>query len=384
MIKKFFIFVFRFIGAIISLIRGLMLIGILVVSAMTIYLISVAYETTMDQYNESLIWKATAYDVPLAEIEPVLVANVIDADIVNAVKTWENLEDYLSNLDGQPISDIDDAVSLLENAMHWQEIYNLDSKPVNRLALYLQLEEEIPNVYVTLDTTRLQELSQTLYNMEIEKPTVAGHQYMERLKQVSADFINVRHTIEDSILSVGTVEDGIWTIPYTYTRTDLTNALEQIQSMQKFPALCDSADVLSDIASVLNYNKNARDYFEYQEFKKIVDKTTRSRYVAVSSIYTYEQALSFGCSIQLQEQDGYIISLDSPVSGIYYKGEQLDENDYVRRGTRLTAVINEIYEPIPEPEPEPELDFMQEIPFIEFPSGEEFPVEEGVIEYYYE
>lgn len=345
--KNFFKTTFRFIGALLALVRGIMLLGMLFIGIMTIYLIHVAANVTIDQYNESLTWENTAYDMPRSEIEPALVSNVVDMDVKSAAAAWENLEKYVYSLDGKSIPDREMAEEILKEAVHWQEIYGLKSDSITRLSLYLELEDAILDAYDTLDTEQLQELSWTLHNLELEEPTDAGQEYMERLKAVSADFTEAENMMTETVWSIGTVKDGIWTIPYTCTRTDLTAVLEQLQTMQKFPAICNAADVLSDISVVLDYNKNAREYFQYQQFKETIADWSRSQYSAVSSISTYKQAMDFGCEIQANQLDGYTISPDSTVEGIYYEGYLLDESDYVRNGAPLTAVINEIYEQIP-------------------------------------
>lgn len=350
--KKFFVDTFRFIGALLALVRGIMVLGMFAVGALTVYLINVTAHVTINQYNESLTWKNTAYETPLADIEPALVANVVDTDIVNAAAAWERLDGYVDGLDGQPMQDRDAAEEVLGQARHWQEVYGLKSGAVDRLSLYLELEDAIPGAYAALDTVPLQVLAGRLHDMEMEESTVAGQQYMERLRDVSADFGEARRLMEDTVWSVGTVDNGVWTIPYTYTRTDLAEVLDQIQGMRKFPALCDVADVLSDIADVLNQNKNAREYFAYQAFWDSVSGLTRSQYVPVSSIYTYGQALSFGCIVQPVQFEGYTVSLDSPVSDVYYQGERLDNNQYMRKGAVFAADIDEIYEPVPIEVPE--------------------------------
>lgn len=346
--KKFFKDTFRFIGALLALVKGIMLLAMLAVVVMAVYFINMAAHVTINQYNESLVWEKINYEAPLAEIEPALVSNVIDTDIVDAATAWEALEEYLDSLDGKSIPDREHAVEILNEAVYWQKIYDLESDSITRLYLYLELEDAISDAYITLDTTDLQTLGTKLYNLEMEESTAAGQSYMERLREVSYDFEKAKTLMTNTVWSVGTVEDGIWTIPYTYTRTNLTEVLEQLQSMQKFPAICDTADVLSDISTVLNYNKNAREYFQYQEFKEAMSDVNRSQYTAVSNIYTYGQALSFGCDVQVEEQAGYTVSLNSLVEGIYYNGERLDNDQYVKKGTKLTAVISEIYEPIPE------------------------------------
>ena len=345
--NKFFKGTFRFIGALFALIRGIVILCMVIMLGITGYFIYTAADVTINQYNESLVWEKTAYNTALSQIEPALVRNVIDTDIVDAAESWEELEQYVNDLDGEPVKDLAYAESILASASKWQEKYGLRSESIDRLSLYLELENEIPKAYETLDTSGLEQMASRLYAMEIEKKTISGQKYMERIKEVSKDFIKVKTLMTETIGSIGTMDEGIWTIPYTYTRTDLTGILEQMESMKKFPAVNSSSKILSDISGVLNYNKNTRDYFEYLEFKQKIESVARSQYTAVSSIYTYGQAVAFGCQVQVMEREGFTISMDSPVTGIYYNGGLLDGSQYVKNGTYLTADINPVYEPIP-------------------------------------
>lgn len=345
--KKFFKNTFRFIGALLALVRGITLLAMIAIVVVTVYFIYTAAHITINQYNESLVWENTAYEAPMSEIEPALVANVVNTETVDAAAAWEALEAYVNDLDGSPITDRKTAEDLLENAVHWQEIYNLKSDAIERLSLYLDLEDAITEAYATFDTTKLKELTQKLYNMEMEETTKSGQQYMERIRGVSADFAQVKDLMTNTVWSIGEIEDGVWTIPYTYTRTDLENVLAQMDTMQKFSAIDHTADMLSDISDVLNHNKNAADYFTYLDFKNTINTVNHSQYVAVSSIDTYEQALAFGCIMEPPQQAGYTVSLSSPVTGIYYEGERLDSSEYIKRGTPVTADIDPVYDPVP-------------------------------------
>lgn len=346
--KKFIVNTFRLACALLSLVRGVMVLCMLAVFTMTVYFISVAARVTIDQYNETLVWKDTGYGVPLAEVEPALLSNMADAGTVDAAEALDALEQYLEGLDGMSIPDRQLAESLLSEASKWKETYGLGSGTVDRLSLYLELEDAIPEAYATLDTGRLQSLGNMLYDMEMEDQTISGQQYMERLKGVSADFVEAGHAMSGTIWSAGTVRDGIWAVPYTYGREEMTGILDRLRPMEKFPAIQAIAGMLSDSSTVLNQNKNTRDMFAYHQFMDIVSNVDRSSYVPVSSIYTYGQALTFGCNVEVWQQDGYTVSLDSPVSGIYHDGERLEGDEYVRKGTELTVTLDEIYEPIPE------------------------------------
>lgn len=351
--KKFFTDIFRFIGALLALVKGIAFLFMLVIAGMSLYLIKTTAEVTVNQYNETLTWQNTAYDVPLSDISPVLVSNRVDTDVVSAAHAWEALESYVAGLDENGIQDKDEARELFDEAVIWQEKYNLRSEAIERLRLYLDIEEAVPEAYETLDTERLQSLLTSLHALELEENTPTGKTYMDRISQVASDFKNVHEMMEQTVLSVGTFENGIWTIPHTVTREELSDVLKQAQALQKFPAMQDTADVLSDVADVLNSNRNAQEYFGYREFYDSVAGIDRSQYVPVSSIYTYEQAIDFGCQIYEYPPEGYTISPDSPVTGIYYDGRKLENNEYIRRGTMVEAKVAPVYEPVSyEPEQE--------------------------------
>lgn len=352
--KRFFKNMFRFIGALLALAKGITIIGMFIIAACSIYLIYTTANVTINQYNETLTWQNTAYEVPLAEIEPTLVSNVVDTDIITAASAWENLDNYLYSIkDGG--FERDTAQAILDDAVQWQDIYGLKSDAITRMSLYLELEDAIPEAYDTMDLSRLKELSVSLYSLELEERTATGQAYMDRVARVASDFADAKRTVTETIGSIGTFEDGIWIVPYGYSRTDLTDVLEKLKSLEKFPALYDSENVLSDIADVLNTNKDAREYFEYQQFIENVGDLTRSDYVAVSSIYTYADAVAYGCQVDAPQWDGYFISGESPVTGLYYDGERLASDEYIRKGAQITAEIDPIYELIPEPEPEPDI-----------------------------
>lgn len=350
MIKKFFKETFRFIGALLALIKGIAFILMLCIAVISLYLIRTTATVTINQYNETLSWQNTAYDVPLSEINPVLVSNRVDTDVVTAAHAWESLESYVGSLDENGIQDQDTARQLLDDAIVWQEKYSLKSDAIERLRLYLEIEDAVPEAYETLDTEWLQSLAGSLHELELEEMTTAGQTYMSRISQVSDDFKNAKEMMEQTVASVGTFENGVWTIPYAVTREDLSSVLEQIQSMQKFKTMRNAADVLSDIADVLNSNKNAQEYFEYQEFYDNVIGLDRSQYVPVSSLYTYEQAIAYGCQIYEYPPDGYVISPSSPVTGVFYNGERLESNQYINRNafSRIEAQITPMYDPVPE------------------------------------
>lgn len=328
-----------------SLVRAVFLFCIIAVAVLSVFLIWMAYRVTVTQYEETLVWENTAYTVPLADIEPVLVSNVIDTDVVTAASSWERLDAYVENLSGQ-IPDRTEAEQILNEAKRWQEVYGLDSLSIDRLRLYLDLEDAITEAYETLNTENLERLSVELSDLEREDLTTSGQYYQDYIRQVYSDFQTAKTLMEETVDSVGTFENGVWTLPYTYAGTELNEIASQLSTLEKFPLLCSVDDLSYQLTEILRYNENAREYLTYHAFLGKVEASSRSDYVQASSITTYEDAVSFGCNIRLDERDGFTVSPLSPVESLSYRGELLDGNEYVKRGAPLTAQIDEIYDPV--------------------------------------
>ena len=328
-----------------SLVRAVFLFCVAAVAVLSVFLIWMAYRVTVTQYEETLVWENTAYTVPLADIEPVLVSNVIDTDVVTAASSWERLDAYVENLSGQ-IPDRTEAEQILSEAERWQEAYGLDSLSIDRLRLYLDLEDAITEAYETLNTENLERLSVKLSNLEREDLTTSGQYYQEYIRQVYSDFQTAKTLMGETVGSVGTFADGVWTLPYTYTSTELNEIASQLSTLEKFPLLCSVDDLSYQLTEILRYNENAREYLTYHAFLGKVEASSRSDYVQASSITTYEDAVSFGCIIRLDERNGFTVSPLSPVENLSYRGELLDGNEYVKRGAPLTAQIDEVYDPV--------------------------------------
>lgn len=327
------------------LVRAVFLFCIVVVAVLSVFLIWMAYRVTITQYEETLVWENTAYTVPLADIEPVLVSNVVDTDVVTAAASWERLDAYVDSLSGR-IPDRAEAEQILSEAVMWQAAYGLNSLSIDRLRLYLDLEDAVTEAYETLDTENLERLSVELSNLEREDLTTSGQYYQEYIRQVYSDFQTAKTLMEETVGSVGTFEDGVWTLPYTYTSTELNEIASQLSTLEKFPLLCSVDDLSYQLTEILRYNENAREYLTYHAFLGKVEVSSRSDYVQVSSITTYEDAVSFGCIIRLDERDGFTVSPLSLVESLSYRGELLDGDEYVKRGTPLTAQIDEVYDPV--------------------------------------
>ena len=155
-----------------SLVRAVFLFCIVTVAVLSVFLIWMAYRVTITQYEETLIWENTAYTVPLADIEPVLVSNVVDTAVVTAAASWERLDAYVDSLSGR-IPDRAEAEQILSEAVMWQAAYGLNSLSIDRLRLYLDLEDAVTEAYETLNTENLDRLSVELSNLEREDLTTS-------------------------------------------------------------------------------------------------------------------------------------------------------------------------------------------------------------------
>ena len=344
--KRFLKGMVRFIGAMLALVRGVMVLSMLVIAGISLYIVYTTAQITVDQYNETLIWQDTTYGGSLAEVEPALVSNRIDTDVKAAVQAFEAIDSYFSELEEGGSLDIDHANKLLDDAAPYIERYGIEPDSVKRLSLYLEIEKAIPEAYESLETEHLEQITGRLRTMEDEDRTEFGQGYMERIRKASEDFLAARSFAEDPVSGIGTLEGGIWTIPQGTTKEQLMPVLEWVESLQSFSAIRETAAVVTGLDDVLKKNVEAAEYSGFQKFKQDVNGIVRSDYVPVSSIYTYKQALEFGCIVSVTEYEGYEISLDSLVTGIWHNGERLDGSQYIRKGTPIEIEIDPVYIPV--------------------------------------
>ena len=338
-----------------SLARAVFLFCFVTVGILAVFLIILAYRVTKAQYEETLVWENTAYSAPLAEIEPVLVSNIVDTGIVSAASAWERLDAYVEALP-EGIPDRAEAEEILADAVAWQAAYGLDSDSIDRLRLYLNLEDAMAEAYETLDTGALEELTMELSELEGKEETSSGQYYLGRVRQVYDDFVSAEILMEDVVGSTGSFEGGVWTLPSSATAEDLNQIASDLTALDKFPSICSTDDLSWQLTEVLRYNENTADYVSYHRFLNIMKETSRSDYIPVSSIQTYGDALAFGCNVSLQEREGFTVSPQSPVESFSYRGNAVEEGSYVRMGASLTARIEERYDPVLDNSPEEEED----------------------------
>lgn len=344
--KRFLKGMVRFIGAMLALVRGVMVLSMLVIAGISLYIVYTTAQITVDQYNETLIWQDTTYGDSLAQVEPVLVSNRIDTDVKAAVQAFEAIDIYLSELKEDSSLDIDHVSELLDAAGPYVERYGIEPDSAKRLSLYLEIEKAIPEAYESLNTERLEQLSGQLRMMENEDRTESGQIYMAHIQKVSEDFLAAGDFAADPVSGIGTLDDGIWTIPQGTTKEQLMPVLEKIDMILSFPAMQITAEAVSGIDDVLEKNADAGECSGFQKFKQDMTGIVRSDYVPVSSIYTYKQALEFGCIVSVTEYEGYEISLDSLVTGIWHNGERLDGSQYIRKGAPIEIEIDPVYVPV--------------------------------------
>lgn len=344
--RRFMEGAFRFVGAVLALVRAAMVLGMMALAGMSLYMINMTARMMVDQYNETLIWKDTAYGGSLAQIEPAFVSNRVDTGTKAAAEAFEAVDGCLASLEHGQEVDADMFRQLAEAAAPYQEQYGVTSDAADRLLLYADIEDALPEAYASMETGRLQALMEELSAMEMEGRTAAGQAYMDRIRQAAADLSEIESVMEQAA-GIGTLQDGIWTLPGTCTYEDVAPVLERVGALHDIPVMQDTCRALEDIEDVLAANARYKEWSGYQAFKEAVGRTGRSDYVPVSSIYTYGQALEFGCIVSVLEYEGYEISLDSKVTGIWHDGERLEAGQYIRNGAPIEVEIDPEYVPLP-------------------------------------
>ena len=333
---------------------------------------------TWDQYQDTKVWQNTGWNIPLSEVPSTFVKNYTAPGDLPAITIWKDVTGACDALEQEaPTPEtIVSYQALLQQAYTTQESYPLIGEEfveqTDTLALYLELEDALQTAYETPDKERMDAAYAQLTAWQIVHPNANITRYVEAFQTVKNQYEQLSLFLQDVFPQLGTkagnhlVGNPDLDLETTNTWLDGINA----SGLRVFPlvdALYQKMDG-HDWTLLLRHNDQARSYQAWQENKAVLESYSKSDYVPVSAIQTYQDALDYGFPVEVFERPNTIINPSSPVYAITYRGESLYANQYIRKGTSVLVKIEPIYEElVTEPETTEELPLVTEPPSTEEP-----------------
>lgn len=341
---------------------------------------------TWQQYQDTRKWEQTMIDGELKDIPPFLARNYLSHKDRDALELWMNVKGILETVEQEdrvPEGDQEQYQNIWKQAVKKQEDYEITTGEVtqwnSRLGLYLELETALASAYEAPASETLMNLTNQLYEAELQKSCPLHAAYFGRLQETAKDYKNLSAFLAGEFPKLGAM-DGKRLVVKTTVGPKITEQIKTAiaeNGLQKFPFIDELYKRLEggEWASLLRQTETIREYQKWKAAEEKLAGVAKNQYYGASTITTYQQALDAGLTVRVQEKEGFTVDINSEVEQITYEGRIVKNNQYIRYGTPVIVTIKETYIEIPKTE-EPEIPPAAEEPGLDSGgTGEE--VDEG-------
>lgn len=319
---------------------------------------SVLAHSIYEKYNDTLNWNNSSLLSKIHQVPPSLAKNyisteeqelfeiLIDVNIaLNEIKANGEIDDRKHN----------DYWELYDKAKIAIENSNAESLPSEKIfeefQFYLEVDLAIKKAYIELNVESLDEYAKALSKNLKSEDSKIDRSLLNSIRKIAESYKKLEEFSSSALSKLGVVEDNILYVDIKVNRNITDELIREIEEgrLDEFPHIRDLLEILKDDSwnKILAHNSSSLEYYSWKESEKILNALSRSNYISVSSFNTVEDVLKYDPSISLEERENHTINRDSVVTGVYYNGELLNENLYVKRGTPLTFTIDYEYTELP-------------------------------------
>ena len=322
--------------------------------AITLYLVGSIVNITWEQYQDTKDWESISIQGELKDVPPFLAKNYINLQDKEAVETWQEVNQILTDLskNGQMESEnIESYRQVLDRSVNMQETYNITSGTIadqnKQLTLYLDLEDALNKAYDVPEADVLKSLTGQLYSANLNDSSPIQVTYLKRLKATAKDYKEANAFIKETLPELGTLSDGVLMANTNMSEEntdEFINAVKE-KKLDRFGFINSLLIRLKgdEWVKVLTHNQMIYDYELWQDAKKKLHGIKASDYILVEDLKTYGDVLDAGLETDAEDRDGYTIDKSSKVLFITYNGETISKDKYIKRGSDAVATIKAEY-----------------------------------------
>lgn len=316
---------------------------------------SLIAKSMYEKYNDTIKWKNSSLQSKIHQVPPALAQNYISVEDQKMLEILTDvniaLEEIKTNK-GIKEEKVEEYWELHDNAKNKieksEEHKKLLTKGIfNDFSLYLKADAAIKNAYGNLEIEGLEEYEKAFSNKLLKQNSEVDKVFLNKLQGISKDFKNLESFSKNAIKKLGLIENNVLKVDIKVNRETTDDLLEQIKekNLEKFTHIKNLVNILNSESwnKILTHNESSSRYYSWKESQKILESLLQSNYVPVSSFNMVEDVLTYSPGIRLEEKANHTINSDSLVKAIYYNGEKLSENLYVKKGTPLNFVIEYEY-----------------------------------------
>lgn len=367
----------RIFGSIITLI-------VLLTSGYTYYLGDSMYS----RYKETVQWNNSSLLKDLHKMPPSLAKNYITPDEKKLFKVLADVNVALNEMvtAGEIGSKENKYWELYEEAKAEIERNNMQESLAVKdvfddFSLYLKINSSINSAYETMNIEELDNYSAMLASRLSDEHNELENNFLIEMKKIADDYSTLNEFSKKAMSKLGFIDSELLKVSRKVNKSITDDLLKEINedNLKKFAHIQKLSEMLESKkwGDLLANNAEASKYYSWKESQAILESLAHTNYVPVSSFHNVKDVLAYDSWVGLENKEGFIINHEeSKILAVYYDGKELSGNLYVKRGTRLSFIIDYVYiEVEPEPEPEPELDPEEDLEIEDEPELEKEPEE---------
>lgn len=321
-----------------------------------------------EQYEESVRWDSSSLLSNIHNVPPALAKNYVfgnEEKLAQALTDVNSALDVVLEEEGVPKEHLKDFTELCQRADELFQESDLEdnniTKPLRSLQLYIQTEQAIVDAYEVVDTEDLIIYSDKLVSRLNERDNTLDAVYLNKLGEVAKDYQSLENFSKRTLEALGVVEADTLYVDLKVDRAategilnDLSNTqLLKFSNARRLEAML-RGDPWDDI---LAHNQSTKEYYSWKKSEEILESLLITNYKPVSDFKELQDALDYQSGLRLETMIGYELDIEnSTINSVYYQGELLDDDMYVKKGSKLFFDIEYVYTEIEiiEPDPEPE------------------------------
>lgn len=217
-------------------------------------------------------------------------------------------------------------------------------KNQEHLQLYLDIYNFLQTAYSKPSAKKVNELSGQMMTYSLSNDTDTNKKLLGQLKNVADDY-NKLSSVSDKALSVlGGYSKNVITVNANLTKDKINNLLDLTndQTLLKFSNIKHLRKILHSqaLADILSINNSNNRKNKWQKTLQIYQTLTKSQYVSVAKINTLKDLAKYHLKMrQVEVPTGMELSDSSKVTALYYHGQKLDDDQYVKIGANVAGEI---------------------------------------------
>lgn len=303
------------------------------------------------RYKTTQTWAVGALNGRQSEVPPEFARNIYSVSVASDMRRLADVTaaiDQINRDGGVNDRNYDHNKRILNESIRILAKYHVkggDSfKNQEHLQLYLNIYNFLQTAYSKPSAKKVNELSGQMMTYSLSNDTDTNKKLLGQLKNVADDYNQLSSVSDKALRILGGYSKNVITVNANLTKDKVSNLLDLTndQTLLKFNNIKHlrkilHSQALTDILSINNSNSRKN---KWQKTLQIYQTLTKSQYVSVAKIKTLKDLAKYHLKMrQVEVPTGMELSDSSKVTALYYRGQKLDGDQYVKIGANVAGEI---------------------------------------------